>query len=193
MRVFDRDEDRVSFLRKLSMKMNKHGVRVSAWCLMPNHIHLVAIPVNEDGLSRAVGRALWAYSRYYNEIHGVNGRLFQGRFFSTPMDDEHTYAAIRYILRNPVKAQMAVNAWDYRWSSARYSMGLEANDSLLTPQDIPDIDDWRAYLSEDADETEVLRQNTMSGRPSGSEEFVARIESRLGREVRKKKRGRHAE
>jgi len=189
IRLFESIDDHMRFLRMLAVKMKRFNIRIQAWCLMPNHVHLVAVPTDENGLSQAMGRAFWAYTNSYNGIHDIKGRMVQGRYYSVAMDEVHTYAAVRYILRNPVKAHMVSNAWDYAWSSARYSMGLECNDPLLVSEDIPEVENWEEYLSERPnDEMEkVLRETTHSGKPCGSKEFLEMIEKKLGISLQRKR------
>src|SRR5688572_31303594 len=85
----------------------------------PNHVHLILVPADADGLRGALAEAHRRYSRRINFAHGWTGYLWQGRFASYPMDDAHLIAAIRYVERNPVEAQLVAEADDWEWSSAR--------------------------------------------------------------------------
>ena len=91
---------------------------VVAYCLMTNHLHLVAVPQNEDSLGKALGQAHFRYTRYVNRLHGRSGHLWQSRFFSCPLGPSHLTRALLCVERNPVRAGMARNACDYSWSSA---------------------------------------------------------------------------
>jgi len=189
IRLFEGIDDHIRFLRMLAARMQQFNIRIQAWCLMPNHVHLVAVPADENGLSQAMGRAFWGYTSSYNSIHNIKGRMVQGRYYSAAMDEAHTYAAVRYILRNPVKAHMVSNAWDYTWSSARYSMDLEGCDPLLESEDIPKIENWEEYLSEQPNREmeKALRETTYSGKPCGSTEFLEMIEKKLGINLQRKR------
>jgi len=104
--VFFVDGDRVRYLDLLRDQCAHEGVRVLAYCLMTNHVHLVAAPGEEDGLQRAVGRSHFLYTQYINRLHRRSGHLWQGRFFSCPPDDAHALDALRYVEMNPVRARM---------------------------------------------------------------------------------------
>ena len=105
-RTFFDDEDYEMYLRLLAASCAEHRVAIWAWCLMPNHVHLVAVPKTAEGLAQAVGRAHWRYTRAINFRQGWRGYLWQGRFASCPMDAAHTLAAARYVERNPVWARL---------------------------------------------------------------------------------------
>jgi putative transposase len=130
-----------------------------------------------------------------NWTQHVSGRLWQGRFFSCPLDTAHTLAAIRYVEQNPVRAGLVGRAEEYEWSSAAAHAGLHT-DALLA--DISQlradagIADWSGWLrsQEDAVTLFQLRERTRTGRPLGSEEFVDRLEHRTGRILRPQKGGR---
>jgi putative transposase len=85
---------------------------------MRNHVHILAIPRDEDGLARALGRAHNDYSRWFNMRRGSNGHLWQNRYFSCPVDERHQWEALRYVELNPVSAGLTTQAADWRWSSA---------------------------------------------------------------------------
>ncbi len=118
--VFHSDEDRREYLYLQKEQGERYDVSFISYCLMDNHIHLIAIPRNETGLAKAIGEAHRLYTRRINFREKVRGYLFQGRFFSCPLDNSHLYSAVRYVERNPVRAKIVKNAWDYNWSSAAY-------------------------------------------------------------------------
>ena len=107
----------------------KWQVEIWAWCLMPNHVHLIAVPKNEEGLARAIGEAHRRYTRRINSREGWRGHLWQERFASFPMDENYLLVATRYVEMNPVRAGMVHAPEDYRWSSARAH--LEGQDDQL--------------------------------------------------------------
>jgi len=121
--VFFVDGDRVAYLGLLREQCEKHGVRVLGYCLMTNHIHLVAMPAQEDSLNLAVGRTHFIYTQYINRLHGRSGHLWQGRFHSCPMDDAYAVIAMRHVERNPIRAKINRVPWTYRWSSAAAHTG----------------------------------------------------------------------
>ena len=117
--VFFSDDDRRLYLALLREGCAAARVACLAWCLMDRHVHLILVPQTADGLRAALGEAHRRYTRAINFREGWRGYLFQGRFASYPMDDEHLMAAMRYVERNPVAAGLAAAAGDWRWSSAR--------------------------------------------------------------------------
>src|SRR5208337_2974495 len=117
-KVFFGQDDYEAYLELLREWCAERGVEVWAYCLMPNHVHLIVVPQSEEGLRRAIGEAHRRYTRRVNFREDWRGHLWQGRFASFPVDEEHLIAAARYVERNPVRARLARRAWDYRWSSA---------------------------------------------------------------------------
>jgi len=107
----------------LNQQDEKAGLRYVAYCLMTNHVHLLVIPYKEDSLRWGIGEANRLYTRYINFREQTRGYLFQGRFFSSPMDNAYFTAAARYVERNPVRTKICKSAADNSWSSARYHLG----------------------------------------------------------------------
>ncbi len=190
MRVFFCREDREAYLKLVSGQFAAHNVEVRAWCLMTNHIHLIAVPETEGGLARAIGRAHQAYTRMINFRQKKRGYLFQGRFHSCVMDEPYFLAAVAYVELNPVRAKICEQAWDYRWSSARFHVGLRKSDALVPRRDLLGMESrWRAQLRHGDQHSDLLRKKTRTGRPCGDEAFVVDIESRTGRRLLPQKPG----
>ena len=118
-RVFFGDEDYALYRDLLAEACAKANVSVWSYCLMPNHVHLILSPSSADGLARALGKAHRRYSAFINARLRVTGHLFQSRFGSVAMDEDHLMAAARYVALNPVRAQLVARAADWRWSSVR--------------------------------------------------------------------------
>jgi putative transposase len=157
---------------------------------MPNHVHLIAVPQNETGLARAIGEAHRRYTRRFNFRENWRGHLWQERFASFPMDENHLLAAISYVEMNPVAAKMVVKPEEYRWSSARSH--LEGTEDMLASS-FPLynlIPDWKdlLHLSSEA-ELKILKRHEHTGRPLGRDSFVATLEKTLGRVLRPQKPG----
>jgi len=169
-----------------------YEVKIWAYCLMPNHVHIVAVPSTETSLSKAIGNAHEAYTRYINFRQGWTGYLWQGRFFSFPMDNDYLWAATRYIELNPVKAGLVPQPENYPWSSAWSRINKSANPYLDIDNPLPNGADWRSFLHERADEVEISRieLHERSGRPLGSRHFIRALEERSGRTLAFRKRGR---
>ncbi len=188
--VFFGDADRRTYLALLAEQGDQHRVVFRAYCLMTNHVHLVAIPKREESLARAIGEAHRRYTRMVNFRENARGYLFQGRFFSCPLDDEYFLAAVRYVELNPVRAKMVPKAWDYAWSSCRFHIGLRKHDALVPDRDLLGLEaKWRQHLRDHDDRADLLRQKTSTGRPCGSSKFVRRIEKRTGRVLQPQRPG----
>jgi len=132
-----------------------------------------------------------AYALGFNKRHGFQGHLWQGRFFSCPLDSAHSWAAVRYVERNPVRAGMVEHAEDYKWSSASQHCN-GGKDALLRPDFPPQgvIPDWRAWLqTQPEEELKSIRKCTATGRPCGSKAFIDNLEFTLGRALHPQKPG----
>lgn len=110
--VFFGDEDYAAYREVMAAACHLRGVRCLAWCLMPNHVHLVLVPPAADALRAALAEAHRQYSRRINFAHGWTGYLWQGRFASYPMDEPYLMTAVRYVERNPVEAGLVARAED---------------------------------------------------------------------------------
>jgi len=191
-RTFFGDGDYRLYVRLLREGCARAGTRVWAWCLMPNHVHLILVPAHEDGLRAAIGEAHRRYTRFVNEREGWRGHLWQERFVSFPMDEKWLIACARYVELNPVRAGLVQRPEGWRWSSARAHLGIAGDGLTETAPLLDRIGDWRALLDGGIEEAarEAIRAGERSGRPLGGEAFVERLERALGREVRPRRRGR---
>jgi putative transposase len=192
MPTFFLEEDYATYVGLMKEWCEKWSVDVLAWCLMPNHVHLILVPKLEEGLARAVGEAHRRYTRAVNFREKWRGHLWQGRFSSCVMDEPHTWMAIRYVELNPVRAGMVQEAKEYRWSSAR---GHEArtDDALVTAGATwtESVKDWAAFLAQGTTEEQlsVMRRHERTGRPMGGESFLTVLERKLKRRLQPEKRG----
>ncbi len=189
--VFFSDSDYESYRTLLSEGCQKARVRVLAYCLMPNHVHLILVPRDEDGLRAALAEAHRRYTREVNFREGWRGYLWQGRFASFPMDEPHLLACARYVELNPVRAGLTARARDWRWSSARAHL-RGSDDALVTVRPLLDrVGGWSAFLDAGLDpaERDAIRARERTGRPLGSEGFVRRLEKKLHRALAKRKPG----
>jgi putative transposase len=190
--TFFQDSDYALYRDLLRDHCLKAGVAVWSWVLMPNHVHLVLVPADEDGLRRALAPLHRAYAGRIHERMQRTGHFWQGRFGCVPMDEAHTLAAIVYGLMNPVRAGLAKRAIDWRWSSVHASVGR--NDDLITDvaavrERLPDLAE-RLAAGEEAEASERLRRAESVGRPLGDAVFMAAVERIAGRQLAPAKRGR---
>jgi putative transposase len=187
--VFLADEDRYVYLQLLKEQSEKYGLEVMGYCLMSNHIHLVAVPHAETSLAKAVGRTHFRYTQYINRCHHRSGHLWQGRFYSCALDGRHLRPALKYVELNPVRARLCRKPWRYAWSSAAAHTDAKAASELLNLQRWyarTTAVAWRQELERGLSDTEIacLRLRTHTGRPWGSDSFMTRLETLLGRRVR---------
>ena len=186
------DEDYQVYIDLMAHWCQECGVDIWAYCLMPNHVHLIAVPAVEAALCRGIGEAHRRYTRYVNFREGWRGHLWQGRFASYPMEDAYLSAATRYVELNPVRAKLVSDPAEYRWSSARAHMAGE-DDGLVKAQPLLDrFGDWCEFLATglQAADADLLRRHERTGRPLGSAEFVVRLEKLLNRALAPGKPGR---
>jgi len=187
-RVFHRDEDRRLYLDLLAEFLPHHGVALEGYCLMPNHVHLIATPHTAKGLSRALQRIHSSFARAIHLRLRRTGHLWQSRFHSVALDEEHFWAALLYVERNPVRAGLVVTPGEWRWSSARAHLGDRPNRQLdlVRWKERMDASRWKAYLERGqrvAGIEDRIRAATLSGFPVGDEAFHEEAKRVTGREV----------
>ncbi len=189
------DSDRAAYLELLRHYSELQGLAVLGYCLMSNHVHLIVVPRTSEALAQTLKHTHGRYASYWNARNCSSGHVWQGRFYSCPLDEAHLWKALRYVELNPVRAGMVAEAALWRWSSAAAHCGHSA------PQPMLDTDRWRkrwtgAEWSEQLGGREAdrdvarLRQYTHTGRPLGSEEFVADLERSTLRALVPRKAGR---
>jgi putative transposase len=187
--VFFSDEDYVIYKSLMAAFCARHGVEIWAYCLMPNHVHMIAVPKEKDSLRAAIGEAHRRYTRLINFRENWRGYLWQGRFSSFVMQERYCIAAARYIELNPVRAGLVATAREWPWSSACAHLDAR-EDSLLKPEPLLRIvKDWNKILREGEAEIEAIRSHARTGRPWGTHDFIARLESQLKRTLKKEKPG----
>ncbi|MDP6345294.1 MAG: transposase [Alphaproteobacteria bacterium] len=191
LETFFGDDDYRRYLDLMAEWCGRHGVAVWAYCLMPNHVHLIAVPETEAALGRAIGEAHRRYTRWLNDREDWRGYLWQGRFASFPMDQRHLLAAARYVELNPLRAGLAQRAEAYPWSSARAHLAGRDDVLVRVAPLLELVDDWSAFLAGGLAEAdgEALRRHERTGRPLGDTGFIAGLEGRLGRPLGPGKRG----
>ena len=185
-------EDYAAYVELMADWCKERGVEIWAYCLMPNHVHLIAVPHSEHGLGRAVGEAHRRYTRRINFREKWRGYLWQGRFASFVMDEPYLLAAARYVELNPVRAGLVGDAADWPWSSARSHLSGR-NDRLARVSPLlAMIADWGGFLNSAIREEEIrdLREHARTGCPLGDGTFVDRLEQAVGRILRPRKSGR---
>lgn len=191
-RTFYSGADYRLYLRYLAAECLESATAIWAWCLMPNHVHLILVPAVERGLASAVGRTHARYTRAINARQEWTGHLWQDRFASFVMDERYLLACARYVELNPVRAGLAGRAEEWPWSSARAHLGGPA-DGVTDPAPLLERwPDWRGVLDEDLDDEvrEAIRARERSGHPLGGESFLRRLSALTGRRLEPGRRGR---
>lgn len=192
--IFIDDRDRVCYLKWLNKYCSDHKLSILAYCLMPNHVHFICIPHTPWSLSKVFKVVNVRYSNYFHAKNALTGHLWQGRFYSCILDQEHLFCAVRYVENNTVRAGLTEEPEDWKWSSARKHLGLPGRSyiKLANIADLLEIDDWRAYLSERENIAMVrnLQKSARSGMPCGADDFIEKIEKITGRDLKSPTMGR---
>jgi len=183
-KVFARQDDYEQYREWLALYARKHGLEIWAYCLMPNHVHLVCVPTTEDAIALTLRTLHMQYAQYFNRQRRAVGHLWQGRYFSCVLDEAHVHAAVRYVELNAVRGGLAKEAWRYPWSSARCHVTGQADPILWGDNHLLDeIGNWKEFLSE-AEDPHAKRDiidATRKGYPCGDGDFLRRMEEILDR------------
>jgi len=190
MNIFFKHDDYEYYKELLLIQSKLHNLKIISYCLMTNHVHIIAIPQYKDSLAKAIGETHRLYTRKINFEQNVKGHLFQERFYSTPLDEEHFLQALRYVEQNPVKAFMVKNPWDYKYTSCLKRLNLIEEDKLLSNYEpIDNIVNYKEFL-EKATNDRIIQEKTRTGKPCGDEDFYDKIEFLTGINYKNKKAGR---
>ena len=184
--VFNEETDYSAYLKLLSKYSRDNRLSILAYCFMPNHVHIIATPQEQYSMAKTFHACHMKYAQYFNEKYGTSGHLWQGRFYSCPLSEDHFPAAIRYVENNPVRAKLVNNAETWIWSSA--SAHCYRKNEILSLSEIYQyigVDDWKQYLAEPEFQTDVnlIREHTLKGRPFGDTAFIQKIEALCGRRL----------
>jgi putative transposase len=189
--VFHKEGDFAAFAKLLREAGERTDVRLLAYCLMPNHFHLLLWPQRDGDLSAYMMWLTTAHVRRYHQHYHSSGHVWQGRFRSFPIqEDGHLLTVHRYIERNPVRAGLVERAQDWLWSSA--AAAARAGFPELTAGPVAHALDWLRYVNEPQTEAEVeaLRECTRRRRPYGDEAWMERTAREMGLEASMRPRGR---
>lgn len=189
--TFFGDDDYALYRDLLGEAAARAGVAVWCYCLMPNHVHIIVVPADEDGLRRTFADTHRRYTGFINARHRWTGHLWQGRFGAVVMDEAHLAHAMRYVTLNPVRAGLVKRAEDWPWSSARAHLAGE-DDGLVTVAPAAErYGDFGSFLGNEPDQNawRALRRSETSGRPLGDAAWIADLEARTRRTLAPQKRG----
>jgi putative transposase len=191
-KTFFSEDDYALYKQLLTDKCREAKVRCLAFVLMPNHVHLILVPKDEDGLRKALAATHRAYAGIINARRNKTGHFWQGRFGCVAMDGPHVEAALRYVLLNPVRARLVKKPEDWRWSSAK-ALIKGRDDGLTEVAEVQDqFGDIRLFLGDMPDlemREMMLRRAESIGRPLGSATFLDKLERKLDRPLKPARRG----
>jgi putative transposase len=195
--ILNGDSGREVYLDLLRENIVQHPAALIGYCLMSNHVHLVLVPRHADSLAKTLKHTHGRYATYWNAKYHSSGHVWQGRYYSCPLDRSHLWEALRYTELNPVRAGMVREAQAWTWSSASVHCGARAAEGWMSMEEWQgrwSIASWREYLAAGETESEIkaVRQCTHTGRPLGSEEFVQQLEEATSRVLAPCKGGRPA-
>jgi putative transposase len=199
--IFREEEDYQRFLGWLKAAAKFYRVAIHAYVLMPNHLHLLATPNDDEGLAQMMQKVGRFYVPWFNAKYGRSGGLFQGRFRTSLVDSERYFMACsRYIELNPVRAHLAEAPLDYRWSSYAHHAGVRtdpvvSDHSLYWSLGNTPFQREAAYMElieqgHSSDELEMISRAVTKGQPLGSDAFKAELERKTQRQILPAKRGR---
>jgi len=198
LRLFKTDEDYATFSRILVEAHERHPIRILDWCLMPNHWHFVVYPKTDEEVSQFFKWLTHTHamrSISHRRVMGM-GPLYRGRFKSLPVArDEHLETLLRYVQRNPVRAELVKRTRQWKWGSAwARRKGDEQMRGLLSPWPIAEPKDWEKWVDEPQllAEIKLLREHVRRSRPYGSAKWVSSTVAKLGLEWTIRARGRPA-
>ena len=185
------EDDYSAYIDLLADAKAKADVEIWAYCLMPNHVHLVVVPQRRDSISRLFSDAHRRYTRRVNFREGWRGHLWQERFHSVAMDENHLIATVRYTELNPVNARLCERPEQWRWSSIHAHLERRDDDLVSVAPMCTRIKDWRKYLDErnSASMVDRIREHSRTGRPIGDDNFMDTLNQLTGENWRKRTPG----
>jgi len=196
MTIFHKDEDYAAFEQVLQQAVERTQTRLLAYCVMPNHWHLIVWPRSDGELSQFVGWLTLTHTqRWHAQRHSIGtGHVYQGRFKSFPIqEDEHFFSAVRYVERNALRAKLSRKAEQWRWGSlARWQQGRAEDKALLSAWPLPRKPNWIDSVNRvqtDA-ELQALHRSIQRGSPFGDADWIERTVDRLGLESTLRPHGR---
>lgn len=169
--VFFEDGDQLRYLDFLAQAARRCETEIWAYCLMPNHVHMIAVPKDGDGLRALFSDAHRRYTNFINWRHGWTGHLWQGRFGSVAMEEHHLASALRYVALNPVRAGLVAKPEEWQFSSVREHLTGKSHGLVLVEPVLSRFPDFRSLIErpEQANEFASLRKSETSGRSLSKE------------------------
>ncbi len=191
-KVFHKDQDYEAFIDLMKKAKARYAVKIFAYCLMPNHFHMVVVPIQAEELNKGMQWLMTSHVRRYHRRYGTSGHIWQGRFKSFIIqEDNHLLTVLRYVEGNPVRAGLVNSATDWLWSSHREAIG-ERSRLLVDEIPIELPQDWNIYVDEPLTEKELegLHQSVNRQSPYGTSMWQIQVSKELGLESTLRPRGR---
>ena len=180
-KTFLNNKDYAVYLEIMSDCTRRNDVEIWSYCLMPDHVHLIAIPKEKKSLSNCLRAAHGRYTKYINYRTDSSGQFWQGRYASHLLDEQYLIACSRYIEINPVKRDYVSQPEDWKWSSAMAHM-KKTDDSLVYVKPLLQRvkRKWQDFLAEirPENEADLFYLHEKNGRPLGNDAFLAMVEKR---------------
>jgi len=192
--IFFDQEDRRLYLKWLKKYSLECGCMINAYCLMSNHVHLLAVPQYNYSLAKTMQKLSLRFTQHINKKYKRTGRLWECRFYSALVDKEsYLWSTVRYIEQNPVRAKIVSKPDEYRWSSAKINItGKEMDFIKPIWQGDAKREEYTNFLNNPGkeEEIEIIRKSTISGKPIGSKEFINHLVETLGITINTRPKGR---
>jgi len=196
VRIFDAEADYEQFEELLEEGVKRFNMRLLAYCVMPNHWHLVLYPRENGDLSKFMGWLTNAHTRRWHSVKKSigHGSLYQGRYKSFLCQrEEYLFALLRYVEGNAKRAYLVERAEEWRWSSVwRRIQGAEEQKEMLSSWPVPEPEDYLLFLNEPQgkEEIEGIRCSVRRGSPYGQGVWVEKVARQFGIEATLRPRGR---
>ena len=196
--IFHHDRDYLAFERVLAEAQERIPMRILAWCLMPNHWHLLLWPLQDGDLSSYMRLVTLTHTQRLHACRGSagTGQVYQGRFKSfVVQNDPHLFAVLRYVEANALSGKLVQRAEDWRWGSLwRMQRGMQHQSPRLADSPVCRPSDWLSYVNQAAEPVEchAVRCCARRGCPYGDEAWVRVTAEQLGLQATLRDRGRPA-
>jgi len=189
--VFFEDGDYQLYTDFILEAAAKANCEVWGFCWMPNHTHTILVPKDEDGLRKTFADAHRRYTAHINNRLKVTGHLWQGRFGSVALDEDHIKHALHYVSLNPVRAKLVKKPQQWKWSSVSHHLNNENDRAFKATPALKRIGNFKSFIATKVkDETyKLLRSGETVGRPAGDLEWLKKLEKKTGRKIIPNKRG----
>jgi putative transposase len=190
--VFHDNDDRLYYLEWARKLAEKYHVPIIGYCLMTNHIHLLILPRNNDGLINFMKLVSQRYTQYFNRRYHRSGKLWENRYKLHPVDPEVYYVVLKYIEMNPVRAGLVSDGAAYPWSSASYHLLGKENQTIMADCLHHSVFSYKEFFYEEErdEELEAIRTAAQQGKAWGRLAFLEKLADSLDRIVVPRKRGR---